>query len=274
MDSSKLGRQVPSDRCLRQIATCWPDAVQIVVDACQMRLGRSRLRSYLAHGFMVLITGSKFFTGPPFSGALLVPSGLSAAIGRTDPTAGGIYDYSSRSDWPRRWDRLRHCFPPIANFGQWLRWEAALEEIRAYYCVPGAFRHSAIEQLGSGIRRTIEASPSLRLLPQQSDQAGVSLDDDEQQLTTIFPFTIERDGGGLSLNACREIYQKLRRHDCMIGQPVGWKCGSAAALRISISARHVTEAWTPDQSLAAQHLTQAIGRVAAVAAKIESMLDG
>jgi hypothetical protein len=239
-----------------------------------MRLGRSRLRSYLAHGFMVLITGSKFFTGPPFSGALLVPSGLSAAIGRTDPTAGGIYDYSSRSDWPRRWDRLRHCFPPIANFGQWLRWEAALEEIRAYYCVPGAFRHSAIEQLGSGIRRTIEASPSLRLLPQQSDQAGVSLDDDEQQLTTIFPFTIERDGGGLSLNACKEIYQKLREHDCMIGQPVGWKCGSAAALRISISARHVTEAWTPDRSLATQNLTQAIGRVALIAAKIESMLDG
>jgi len=273
MDSSKLGRQVPSDRCLRHIATCWPDAVQVVVDACQMRLGRSRLRCYLAHGFMVLITGSKFFTGPPFSGALLVPSGLSEAIGRTDPTAGGICDYSSRSDWPRRWDRLRRCFRPHANFGQWLRWEAALEEIRAYYGVPGAFRHSAIEQLGSGIRQIIEASPSLRLLPQQPDQAGASPDDDEQQLTTIFPFTIERDGGGLSLNACKEIYQKLRRHDCMIGQPVGWKCGSAAALRIGISARHVTEAWTTDQNLAAQHLAQAIGRVAAVAAKIESMLD-
>jgi hypothetical protein len=238
-----------------------------------MRLGRSRLRCYLAHGFMVLITGSKFFTGPPFSGALLVPSGLSGAICRTDPTAGGLHDYSSRSDWPRRWERLRRCFPPIANFGQWLRWEAALEEIRAYYGVPGAFRHSAIEQLGNGIRQTIEASPSLRLLAQQSDQAGASLDDDEKQLTTIFPFTIERDGGGLSLNACKEIYQKLRRHDCMIGQPVGWNGGSAAALRISISARHVTEAWNSDQNLAARHLTQAIGRVAAVAAKIESMLD-
>jgi hypothetical protein len=248
--------------------------VQIVVDACQMRLGRSRLRSYLAHGFMVLITGSKFFTGPPFSGALLVPSGLSAAIGRTDPTAGGIYDYSSRSDWPRRWDRLRHCFPPHANFGQWLRWEAALEEIRAYYRVPGAFRHSAIEQLGSGIRQIIDASPSLRLLPWQSDQAGVFLDDDEQQLTTIFPFAIERDGGGLSLNACKEIYQKLRKHDCMIGQPVGWNGGSAAALRVSISARHVMEAWNSDQNLATQNLTQAIGRVALIAAKIESMLDG
>jgi hypothetical protein len=273
MDASKLGRQVPSDKCLQHIAACGPDAVQIVVDACQMRLSRSRLRCYLASGFMVLITGSKFFTGPPFSGALLVPSALSEAIGRTDRIPGGLSDYSSRSDWPKRWDRLRRCFPPHANFGQWLRWEAALEEIRAYYSVPGTFRHQAIRQLGSGITQIINASPSLRLLPRAPDQAGVDFDDDAQP-ATIFPFTIERDGRGLSLNACKAIHQKLRRHDCMIGQPVGWNDGSAAALRISISARHVAEAWTPDQNLAAQNLTQTIDRAARIAAKIESLLGG
>jgi hypothetical protein len=274
MDSSKLGRHVPSDRCIRQIAACWPDAVQIVVDACQMRLGRRRIHDYLACGCMVLITGSKFFTGPPFSGALLMPSGLSEAIGRTDRMAGGLLDYSARSDWPKRWDRLRRCFPPRANFGQWLRWEAALEEIQAYYGVPEAFRRSAVEQLGSGIRQIIEASPSLRLLPRQPDQAGAFPDDEEQQLPTIFPFTIERDGCRLSLNECREVYRKLRAHECMVGQPVGWNNGSAAALRICISARHITEAWTPDQPLATRNLTHAIDRVALVTAKIESMLGG
>jgi hypothetical protein len=60
----------------------------------------------------------------------------------------------------------------------------------------------------------------------------------------------------------------------MIGQPVGWNDSSAAALRISISARHVAEAWTPDQNLAAQNLTQTIDRAARIAAKIESLLDG
>ena len=244
MDCSKLGRQVPSDRCLQHIGACWPDAVQVVVDACQMRLSRRRLRCYLASGFMVLITGSKFFTGPPFSGALLVPSGLSDAIGRTDRMEEGLSDYSSRSDWPRRWERLRRCFPPQANFGQWLRWEAALEEIGAYYSVTKTFRHQAIRQLGSSIRQIIDVSPSLRLLPHEPDQAGVFLDD-EAQPATIFPFMIERDGSGLSLDGCKEIYQELRRYDCMIGQPVGWNNGSAAALRISISARHVTKAWMP-----------------------------
>ena len=45
MDSSKLGWRAPSDQCLDEIATRWPDRVQVVVDACQMRLGRPRLRN-------------------------------------------------------------------------------------------------------------------------------------------------------------------------------------------------------------------------------------
>lgn len=299
MDSSKLGRHVPSDGCLRHIGACWPDAVQIVVDACQMRLGRRRIRGYLACGFMVLITGSKFFAGPPFSGALLVPTGVSAAMGRTDLVPGGLLDYSARSDWPNRWDLLRGCFPLRANFGQWLRWEAAMEEIRAYYSVPEALRRATIEQLGSGITHIIDASRSLRRLPLPPDPAGAALDDEEQQLTTIFAFTIEHEGRSLSLDQCKEIYRKLRAQDCPVGQPVGWNNGSAAALRICISARHVTEAWTPDQArslealspevlspevlapevlspefLANQNLKGTIDRVALIAAKIESMLGG
>jgi hypothetical protein len=284
MDASKLGRRVPSDRCIGQITDRWPDAVQIVVDACQMRLGRRRIREYLGCGFMVLITGSKFFTGPPFSGALLVPASLSEAIGRADRTASGLLDYSACSDWPKRWELLRGCFPPRANFGPWLRWEAAMEEIRAYYDVPEAFRRSAVAQLGSGISQMIDASRSLRRLHQPPDQAGIALDDEEQQLTTIFPFTIQRDGSSLSLNECKEIYRKLRAHDCLVGQPVGWNNGAAAALRICISARHVIEAWTPDQALspealpmevlASRNLKGTIDRVAMIAAKIDSMLGG
>ncbi|MGY3357646.1 hypothetical protein ACVWZK_004309 [Bradyrhizobium sp. GM0.4] len=61
MDSSKLGWRAPSEACLDEIARRWPRKVQIVVDACQARLGRRRLRAYLDRGYMVLITGSKFF---------------------------------------------------------------------------------------------------------------------------------------------------------------------------------------------------------------------
>ena len=134
MDSSKFGWRAPSEQCLDEISARWPVQVQVVVDACQMRLGRARLRKYLDRGYWCLITGSKFFTGPPFSGALLVPSALAPGISmRPADIAPGLLEYTSRSDWPRSWPSLRSRFPIRANFGQWLRWEAALEEIRAYY---------------------------------------------------------------------------------------------------------------------------------------------
>ncbi len=78
------------------------------------------------------------------------------------------------------------------------------------------------------------------------------------------------------MNECKEIYRKLRALDCPVGQPVGWngRNGSAAALRICIGARHVTEVWTPNPAVATQNLKGTIDRVSLIAAKIESMLGG
>ena len=275
MDGSKLGRRVPSDQCLQTIQTRWPDDVQVVVDACQMRLGRRRLRAYLDRGFMVLITGSKFFGGPPFSGALLVPAALSDAIGAADRMPHGLRDYGTRSDWPWRWRMLRSHFSPHANLGQWLRWEAALEEIRAYFYVPGAFRRMAVQRLATGIAAIVNASPSLRLLSPQRDQGGSSIKDEDLEMTTIFPFTIEPAGRKLSLNECKEIYQKLKAQDCLVGQPVGWTARNGrpvAALRISIGARQVTDAWSIDEALAERNLQGELDRVSVVAANIEALL--
>src|SRR5262249_44517882 len=40
MDASKLGWRAPSQACLDEIGRRWPEEVLVVVDACQMRLGR------------------------------------------------------------------------------------------------------------------------------------------------------------------------------------------------------------------------------------------
>ena len=78
-------------------------AARIVVDACQARLGLGRLHVHLAQGRMVLITGSKFFGGPPLSGALLVPAALAAEMARQDRLPPALRDYSAASDWPPEW---------------------------------------------------------------------------------------------------------------------------------------------------------------------------
>jgi hypothetical protein len=292
MDSSKLGWRAPGERCLDEIATRWPGQVLIVVDACQMRIGRARLRKYLDRGYLVIITGSKFFTGPPFSGALLVPAVLSKALDPATEVASGLRDYSSRSDWPVNWTALRSGFPIRTNFGQWLRWEAALEEIGAYYGVPDEFRRSALTMFGEGVERIIGSSPSLRMLrPQQKPE---SADDEEMAQATIFPFVIRHEDRDLSLAGCRKIYRALARDAgnaacanaqrgdpeiaakvCLIGQPValgGTGQHPVAVLRICAGARLVTEAWSSDPDTARENLQRELGRVGAIVSKLEWLL--
>lgn len=45
----------------------------MVVDACQLRSDARNIVDYAGLGFVTLITGSKFYCGPPFSGAVLFP---------------------------------------------------------------------------------------------------------------------------------------------------------------------------------------------------------
>jgi hypothetical protein len=255
-----------------------------------MRLGRPRLRKYLERGYMVIVTGSKFFTGPPFSGALLVPACLSETFDATE-VAQGFCEYSSRSDWPMNWPALRSRFPVRTNFGQWLRWEAALEEVRAYYSVPDEFRMLALATFGEGVARIIASSPSLRLLPQQQRPAGDSVDDEELAQPTIFPLVLQRDGHVLSPDDCRKVYRALSRDAvsaeecrgepeiaatiCLVGQPVvlGQSAQPAvAALRICASARLVTGAWSSEDDKVRGNLWRELGQVGAIVAKIEWLL--
>lgn len=291
MDSSKLGWRAPSAACLDEIARRWPGKVQVLVDACQARLGRRRLRSYLDRGYMVLITGSKFFGGPAFSGALLVPKGLSRLIDRAGGIAPGLFEYAGRCDWPQAWITLRSRFERRPNFGQWLRWEAALTEIGSYYAVPGAFRAKALAELAAGIDCMIALSPALQAVP--SGHAKVGVDDEEFAQATIFPFTLLRDGRPVSNAETCAVHRALAAdmngeisgsaadrqiaaQRCLIGQPVRLERpdGSPqAVLRLCVGARLVTEAWSADATQAQRNVQHILDRIAHVLVKIELLLD-
>jgi hypothetical protein len=290
MDSSKLGWRLPSDQCVLDIVARWPGRVQVVVDACQMRSSRKRIAAYLERGYLVLLTGSKFFTGPAFSGAMLVPAAISEKIDAIGPTLPQLAAYCTRNDWPQRWPALRAQFSSKPNFGLWLRWEAALEEMRAYYAIEAGFRRAALALLGEGIARLIATSQSLRLLPQQQDPADPGIDNDELRLPTIFAFTLEQYGRSLSLDRCRAIHRALAgdirdsvttdepeiaAQSYLVGQPVGWQLAdgnSVAALRICIGARHVTECWSASAETARRNLRRVLGRAAIVIRKLDAQL--
>lgn len=291
MDASKLGWRAPSEACLDEIARRWPRKVQIVVDACQARLGRRRLRSYLDRGYLVLMSGSKFFGGPAFSGAVLVPKGLSRSLDRVERIPAGIFDYAGRCDWPMGWTALRSRFERRPNFGQWLRWEAALAEIGRYYAVPDAFRAKMLAELAAGIGSMIALSPSFRPVPTAIGTAGA--DDEEFAQATIFPFILLRDGKPVSIAETGAVHRALARdmseaiggsaadrqvavRRCLVGQPVRLGLqdeAPQAALRLCVGARLVTEAWSPDMAQAQRNVQEILDRIAHVLVKIELLLD-
>jgi hypothetical protein len=291
MDASKLGWRAPSEACLDEIARRWPRKVQIVVDACQARLGRRRLRSYLDRGYLVVMSGSKFFGGPAFSGAVLVPKGLSRSLDRVERIPAGIFDYAGRCDWPMGWTALRSRFERRPNFGQWLRWEAALAEIGRYYAVPDAFRAKMLAELAAGIGSMIALSPSFRPVPTAIGTVGA--DDEEFAQATIFPFILLRDGKPVSIAETGAVHRALARdmseaiggsaadrqvavRRCLIGQPVRLGLqdeAPQAALRLCVGARLVTEAWSPDMAQAQRNVQEILDRIAHVLVKIELLLD-
>ncbi|HKW54589.1 MAG TPA: hypothetical protein VJO12_12930, partial [Stellaceae bacterium] len=298
MDHSKLGGRCPSLDCLRRIRARWGAAVQIVIDACQMRLGRRRLAWHLGQGHLVLVTGSKFFTGPPFCGALLVPASLSVAMAGLAAVPPGLGDYTGRSDWPRAWQGVRAMLPERVNLGQLLRWTAALEEMQAYFAVPEPFRTLAFARFAAIVPELIAGHADLSLLPDgERSRSGSAdgLDDGEMATRTIFPFTLRRGARLLSPAEAQRVYRALNEDVaailpptasvaerqlaarlCHIGQPVeipGVGGDSAAALRISAGARIVSENWSDaGEAVALRNLQREFAQIRTILDKVDLLL--
>ena len=128
MNYSKLGYSGPSKALLMELKRMLGPEICIVVDACQMRLDREEIIKYLEHQMIVLITGSKFFTGPPFCGAILIPE----QIVRDVQANGAKFDigfnlYCAREDLPQRLRTILHGSSESFNLGSIFRWVAALD---------------------------------------------------------------------------------------------------------------------------------------------------
>ncbi len=289
MDSSKLGMRTPSPDCLRRLAASADGKLGVVVDACQVRLGRKRLRWCLDQGFMVLITGSKFFTGAPFSGALLLPQAMVARAAAAELPLSALGAYSNRSDWPEALPRARAALPARANVGQWLRWVSAVAEMGAYYAVPFAYRRLALGRFAEVVPHLIGGADVLEPLS-LDDGPPDEIDDEEMAARTIFPFFVRRHGRHLSLARATKLYRALNddvsallpatlplrerwiaAQRCHIGQPVPVRDRQgelSGALRVSAGARVISETWTGDIETSAEVLVREFDQVRGIVEKI------
>ena len=260
VDVSKTGMIAPGPDCVAALRRQWPDAVDVLVDACQFRISPATLRAYLRQDFMVAVTGSKFLTGPTFSGALFIPERIAPRL-RAAPLL-SLSAYSCRADWPRDWSGAQ-MLDDVPNFGLLLRWEAALAELRAFRAVPEAELAGFLHAFAQALYARLRDDPCFEPLPAAPiDRGTTAAANGWDAIPTIFPFLLYRRGPDgrrrpLGREQAVQVYHLLRgdlsdTHDepiaalrCQLGQPVvcGERDGIAvSALRICASARLAVEA--------------------------------
>ncbi len=265
--STKTGLSVPGIETIYHLHEFYRPFVDVVIDACQMRVAEKTLEKFLERGFMVLITGSKFFTGPPFSGALIIPKAITSRGAGQRPPPSGLAAYASYTEWPKHWRSVRNLLSRRYNYGLLLRWTAALWEMRAFYAVPRGQRRKILARFGRIILRAITLHPHIELLESRTPESAGFDREWDSSVPTIFTFLLFRaDSGGarraLSLDAARTFYHWLNTDIspwlpeeataeerstaatcCHVGQPVhaGKRDGQTlGALRISAGARLVS----------------------------------
>ena len=207
---SKTGLHAPSLDAVNRLRARYRDEILVVVDAAQGRFSRRGLVEVLNDGHIVLVTGSKFFGGPPFCGAMLVPPNAHPDVCGLNRLPAGFADYFTSDQLPPAWGRLRSNLPPTGNLGLLLRWTAAIAEMREYYSTPSALR---LRVLRAFEHLAPEILSSSRCIDVESSCAPILSDDFDRVLqskATVFSFSIlGADGVRLDFEALREVWRWL-----------------------------------------------------------------
>jgi hypothetical protein len=177
--------------------------------------------------------------------------------------------YSSAADWPAGWAAAANL-DAVPNFGLLLRWEAALEELKAFRAIPEREVADFLQKFARAIQNRLKNDLHFEPLPVPAiDRQPMTAANSWDQIPTIFPFLLHRQHSQherrpLSREETTQVYrllqtdlydihgrdgdiadQSLAGLRCQLGQAVA--CGEqegmpASALRICTSARLVVEA--------------------------------
>ncbi|MFT5714538.1 MAG: hypothetical protein ACI9WT_001097 [Flavobacterium sp.] len=296
MDQSKLGYQSPSDEFTKKLNRLENLSIQIIVDGSQLRLDPKDIQNYLNKGYIVTITGSKFFTGPPYCGALILPKSVNKLIHSVKTTLPkGLTQYYNHSDWPTSW----YCSNELSdgyNYGSYMRWNAAVVEMDRYYKTPVLYRNMGIEMFCNFVDDSIKEATFLQ--PIYGDETKTKSYNSKEfgirNIRTIFPFFIFKDNEVLSVDKVKKMYTllnsdlsdqfedssleiiRLAAQKCHIGQAVNVKYTNeieSAILRISLGSRVISESWVNrDISLFFRNIELQMSQITITIKKIELIL--
>lgn len=223
---SKTGLVLPSAADIATLRSAHGDNITVVIDACQARIEAEEIRRYLALDCIVMITGSKFMGGPPFSGMALIPASYRPQRGLAE----GLAMVFRRGEWPTDWAACGHL-PISANPGLLLRLEAALFELDRFIRIDRMARDRVI-------RHFVNAIDVL------AQRLGVSIvgpfrNGEALQNGTLATLDLSAMPDRPDISLAQRWHRVLAARGLRLGQPVkcvpGENGGWAGTLRISLS---------------------------------------
>lgn len=286
-DVSKTSLLAPGLETVFRLKARFGAMLDIMIDACQFRVSAATIRAYLAHDFLVALTGSKFLAGPIFSGVLLCPPQLSGRL-KQRPLPAALADYCAHADWPEGWvakDELPHR----ANFGLLLRWKAALFELERFLKVPEEQVTAVLSAFAEVVHARLERDDAFEPLDTRAidrnrlgDRSRGSRWD---EIPSIFSFYLRNpySRGILPAAETAAVYKDLTVEQddlapVRLGQPV--RCADfgdkpVSALRICLSAPLIVQACESAQALESliDQVMLVLDRTALVAAQLAPRTD-
>jgi len=260
---SKTGISAPSPAFVAVLGAP-SQLIDVVADGCQWRVAGETLGDRVRDGWMAQISGSKFLTGPPFSGALVVPTSFRARRESVAKLWAQAPDIAPAPFWPPAW---REAFPQsaaLASFGPLFRWAGALVEAKLFAAAPLDLARRAFDAFCAEMRERLARCRLLvELEPPHPTQSDAPRDFADFAGSSIICFAPSIDDGAGSLRrldaAESEVLFRclnadlsgllpnldplesaLARQPCHIGQPVDLTPGSKppnVILRLVIGAR-------------------------------------
>ncbi|MEM7779042.1 MAG: hypothetical protein AAF697_01475 [Pseudomonadota bacterium] len=287
---SKTGIVLPEWDVLNALAGEYGCELDIVVDACQGRISPDCLRRYLEIGATVLVTGSKFIGGPPFSAVAIFPKVIAERMANATSLPAGLAHFFTKAEMPGHW-KARKTLDHQANFGMLLRLEAGLFELERLL----AHSSDQLERVISAFAAELRALPDdlpFELLesPASGDLEFEPLHPLDRQ--SLFVIALKPSFLGdrrIDFDDARAIYRMLyrdlsdrfedpavklvARQICHVGQPVRCLRGDQGwhpTYRLSLSAGQISDLVGLDDELLRARFRNDIARIGR---KIELAID-
>ena len=156
-----------------------------------MRTPFLNIGEWARKGWLVQISGSKFLTGPPFSGALILPRSFRARAKRIGELLYQAPAVGFGGDWTSWW---RDVFPSQTceentSFGLIFRWLPALLEAELFNAIPNELRQASFERFRKALTARLDKSQWLvRMDDSRGDERGVATETTSRaNPSSVFP---------------------------------------------------------------------------------------